>query len=64
MTNIEIKPGHNSFCVWDLYVEGDFFGQYDSYREAEEAAEAYPTITVASRSDLANIGDYFINRVK
>ena len=37
--DIEIKPGHPSFCVWDVFVEGEFFNQYETLCEAEEAAE-------------------------
>ena len=36
---IDIVPGHRSFCVWELYVEGEFLDCFDTYKAAERAAE-------------------------
>lgn len=37
--DIEIKPGHQSFCVWYVYVDGEPLGEgYGSYTRAEDEA--------------------------
>jgi hypothetical protein len=36
---VQILPGHASFCCWDLYIDGEWIERFDSYRAAENAAD-------------------------
>lgn len=39
--DIDIKPSHQSFGMWDLYIDGQFINQYGTYARALSAAQFF-----------------------